>query len=59
MIELMVIYSIFWGALIMGAVIADCITKFSTSKQSRNVPRGTNDNLTDWDIYVQKEESEV
>lgn len=59
MIELMVIYAIFWGALIMGAVIADCITKFSTSKQSRNVPRGTNDKLTDWDIYVQKEESEV
>lgn len=59
MIELMVIYAIFWGALIMGALIADCITKFSTSKQSRNDPRGTNDNLTDWDIYVQKEESEV
>ena len=59
MIELRVISAIFWGALIMGAVIADCITKFSTSKQSRNVPRGTRNKLTDWDTYIQHDESEV
>lgn len=59
MVELMIMYTVFWGALIMGAIIADCITKFSTSKHSRNVPRGTHDKLTDWDKYIQQDESEV
>lgn len=33
MVELMIMYSVFWGALIIGAFVADCITKFSTSKR--------------------------
>ena len=59
MIELIVLYCLIWGALIIGAFIADFITDVSTSKQTRNVPRGTFDKLTDWDKYVQSEESEV
>lgn len=59
MIELIVIYCLIWGALIIGAFIADLISDVSTSKQTLNVPRGTFNNLTDWDKYIQNDESEV
>lgn len=59
MVELMIIYCLIWGALIIGAFVADLITDVSTSKHSRNVPHGTFDTLTDWDKYIQKDESEV
>lgn len=59
MVDLMILYCVFWGALIFGAFIADFITDVSTSKHPRNVPRGTFDKLTDWDKYIQNDESEV
>ena len=59
MFELIVMYCLIWGALIIGAFAADAITDVSTSKQSRNVPRGTFNKLTDWDKYIQNDESEV
>lgn len=59
MIELIVIYCLIWGALIIGAFVADFISDVSTPKHSRNVPRGTFNKLTDWDKYIQHDESEV
>lgn len=59
MVELVVIYCLIWGALIIGAFIADFITNVSTSKQTPIVPRGTFEKLTDWDKYIQNDESEV
>lgn len=59
MVELIVIYCLIWSALIIGAFVADTISDVSTSKQSRNVPHGTFNKLTDWDKYIQHDESEV